>query len=304
MLGDILTLAGPNELDYYSNIRVPDIQQMQLVLDEYVQQGILTPEQATYYAQDPSEFQKLMSDPKLKDAQMAALSSLQEYGNQGGLNAQAKGRLHDIAKEESVRERGAREAIMQGAQQRGVAGSGLEFLNLIKNQQDSASRAADRGTQVAADAEVRALDALMNSGKMAGDIRSQDFNEQARKAQAIDEINRFNTQNRMNVDQYNVGTRNKGQQYNLEQRQSVSDANTNMRNKQQAHNKGLIQQNWQNRMEDARVRSGASQRDWGRTSNAIGGIGDSIANLVTAGQDYYTQNQAKKKKPASDDWSW
>lgn len=304
MLGDILTLMGPNELDYYSGFRVPDVKEMELVLDEYVQQGILTPEQATYYAQDPSEFQKLMSDPKLKDAQMAALSSLQEYGNQGGLNAQAKGRLHDIAKEESVRERGSREAIMQGAQQRGVAGSGLEFLNLIKNQQDSASRAADRGTQVAADAEARALDALMNSGRMAGDIRGQDFNEQARKAQALDEINRFNTQNRMSVDQYNVGTRNKGQQYNLEQRQNISDANTNIRNKQQQHNKGLIQQNWQNKMEDARQRSGASQRDWGRTSNAIGGIGDSIANLATAGQDYYTQNQAKKKKPASDDWSW
>jgi len=52
---------------------------------------------------------------------------------------------------------------------------------------------------VSAQAQSRALQALMQGGQLGGQIRQQDFGEQSEKAQAQDAINRFNTANRQQV---------------------------------------------------------------------------------------------------------
>lgn len=288
---DMMNLGGGNNEDFYRGIATPDIKDMQLVLTEYVQQGLMTPEEAEYYAQSPSEFAKIQADPQFKEAQMNALSGLQDYASEGGLNAQARGRLHDIAKDEGVRERGAREAIMQNANARGVGGSGLEFLSQLKNQQESAGRQSDRDTQVAADAEMRALDALVKGGSMAGDMRGQDFSEQARIAEAMDAINRFNTGNMNQNSQYNVGVRNDAQKYNLGMAQDISNNNALMKNKQQQYNKELLQQNYANKMDYAGQRSGAAQKDRDIQNNAMSGIEKGISSLAGGAYGGYMSSQ-------------
>jgi hypothetical protein len=261
IVGGILGLSSKDNADWYDGVIPPSVAQQELVLERMVQEGILTPEDAEYFAANPTAFETIATDPALQDAQMNALMGLQDVAQSGGLNAQAKARLADIAKEEGVRERGGREAIMQQAQARGQGGSGFEMLNLLKNQQESAGRASDRGTQVSADAEARALEALMNSGQMAGNMRSQEFNEKAKKAEAIDALNRFNVQNQTSTNRFNVANRNAAQESNLSNRQRISDANVGLANKQQTHNKDLLQQQFNNQLNKANAVTPWKARD-------------------------------------------
>jgi len=304
LIDPIFEMMRPDEAGYYSGITPPDVKQLELMLNEYVQQGIITPEDAQYFAANPSAFEAIATDPALKDAQMNALSSLQNIGEEGGLNAQAKARLHDIAKEENVRERGARESIMQNAQARGQGGSGLEFLSLLKNQQESAGRAADRGTQVSADAEQRALEALMNSGNLAGNIREQDFGEKSRKAQAIDALNQFNTRNKMQVNQYNVGNRNRAQESNLDARQDIANKNVANKNAQQQYNKNLLVSDYERRMGRAGTMAGAANRDFDRIKGVATGFGNAASDMISGGMDMYDAQQMAKNKKLKNNSGW
>lgn len=296
LFSSIIDLSGANAEDFYSGINPPNVKDMQVLLEQYVQQGLMTPEEAKVYLQDPSAFEQIQSDPQFKEAQMRALSGLEDYASEGGLNAQARGRLHDIQKEEGIRERGAREALTQNANQRGVGGSGLEFLSALKNQQDSAGRQSDRDTQVAADAEMRALDALVKGGDLAGNIRGQDFDEAAKKAAAMDEIKRFNTANQNEMGRYNTGARNDAQKYNLNTGQTIADANVDQRNKQQTYNKDLLQKEFENKMDYAAGRGGASERDRTRQNNSMEGIESGISSIAGGAYGAYNANEVAKAK--------
>lgn len=283
--------------DMYAGIAPPDPETMKLVLEDYVQQGILTPEDAKAVMQDPSAFESIISDPKFKEAQMKALAGLQDIAEQGGLTATDKARLNDIAKSEGVRERGAREAILQNAAERGVSGSGLELMAQLKSQQESAGRQSDRDTEVAAEAERRALEALVNSGNMAGNIRGQDFSEASRIAQAKDEINRFNTNTLNNFNLYNVGNRNEAQAKNLAAKQAIADANVGLHNTAQQYNKNLYQKDFENKMKLAGAKEGAYKTDEAQKLGSISGIESGAADIISGGYGALR----KIKKPTDED---
>ncbi|MBK7497363.1 MAG: hypothetical protein IPI28_18910 [Candidatus Omnitrophica bacterium] len=274
-------MEGGSE-QYYDSIRTPDPEAMKIKLEEYVQQGLITPEEAQVALQDPSAMEAIVSDPSLKEAQMSALGGLQDVAESGGLDANAKARMNDIAKSEGIRERGAREAILGNAAQKGTSGSGLEFLSQLKNQQEGADRVSDRDTQVAADAESRALDALINSGNLAGNIRGQDFSEASKIAQAKDAINAFNTSNRNQTNMWNVGNRNDAQRMNLNSGQSIANANVDNRNKAQIQNKALPQQTFENKLTLARAKSGANETDAERRRRGVGDIEGAMGSMVGA----------------------
>lgn len=144
-----------------------------------------------------SAFDTISTDPALRQAQLDALRGLQAEGNAGGLTVQSRAALNEANALQAQRERGSREAILQGMSQRGMGGSGTELAAALQNQQASADRSALAGTQAAADARQRALQAMSASGEMAGGIRGQDFGEAATKAQARDARNRFNASQRL-----------------------------------------------------------------------------------------------------------
>lgn len=132
-------------------------------------------------------------DPRLKRYQMGAIENLRNIYSQGGLDANAKARLDEIRRREDLQARGAREAIMQDSRSRGVGGGNV--LSQMLNAQASADRRSAADTQVSADAETRAIQALLNSANLSGDVRGQDFERMS----ALDAIKRFNTQNRANA---------------------------------------------------------------------------------------------------------
>jgi hypothetical protein len=242
--------ASKDAIRTLQQLQTPDIDDMKIKLEGLIQQGVITPEQAQAALVDGSAFEGITLDPNLKASQLSALAGLQDIGA-NGLTTGDRGDLLDIQNQENAAARGQREAILQGAQERGVGGSGLELAAQLQNAQDSATRASSRGFDVAKQAQARALEALMQSGQLAGNIRGQDMDEQSKIAAAKDQIAQFNAQNKQQVGLANVNALNNAQAQNLDEKQRVADQNVATRNQQEQYNKNLVQQDFDNRYKKA-----------------------------------------------------
>lgn len=213
-VGDTLGLGGGQEeaqLSFeelkrmYGDIELPDYDRMAQDIEARIRSGQITPEQGQTFLQEASGLSSYSADPRLKGAQLAALGELESIGKAGGLRMSDKAMLEDIAREEDVQDRGAREAIEQNAKMRGVGGSGLELASKLISQQEGAGRRAKRGFDVGKLAEERALQAIMGAGQMGGQMRGQDFAEAESKARAQDAINAFNARMRADQQESNLG---------------------------------------------------------------------------------------------------
>lgn len=282
--------SAPQIKDYFENIDTPYINDMELQLQELVQQGVLTPEDAQAALAGESKMGGITLDPKLKQAQMQALSQLQDIGDSGGMNLTDQANLRKIQSEQDASARGSREAIIQGAQQRGLGGSGLDLMSQMQNQQDSATRASQRGTDVAAMAQQRALDAIIAGGAQAGNIGAQDFNQKAQVAGAQDAISKFNAQNQQATNIFNTQSRNDAQAMNLGAKQELSNANTGLKNQQQQYNKNLIQQDYENKLKKAGGQAGIAQSNAANqqsaSQNQANANNQLIGGLIGAGSAY------------------
>jgi len=123
------------------------------------------------------------------------------------------------------------------------------------NQQNASQLAANQGLNSAAMSEQRALEAMLQGGNLAGQIRGQEFGEQAQIATAGDAIDKFNALNRIGIQERNVNRGNLAEQQNLGEKQRIADAGAHLRNQQQMYNKQLGQQEFENR---AKIAAGAS----------------------------------------------
>jgi hypothetical protein len=265
----------PSTPDYFSDLQGPSADDLRYQLEMLVEQGAINPEEAQAILLEQSKMGSITLDPRLKEQQMASLAALQELASGGGMNTADQSMLSRIANQENAQARGQREAILQNAQARGLGGSGIEMLSNMINQQESVNRKSQRDLDVAAMAQQRALEAMMQSGQLAGQMSQQDFGQQSQIAQAQDAIARFNAQNQQNQVNMNVQNRNQAQQQNLANKQQVANANVMQRNQQAAQNANIQQQIFENEL---RKRGGQA------------GIGQ--ANASAAGQNSAAQAAA------------
>lgn len=288
------TRAQKNAVGQFKNLETPEIDDMKVQLEELVSQGELTPEQAEAFLQEQSEMTNINLDPATRNAQLDALNRLQQIGTEGGLTDIDKAQLNQLTTELSTQEKGQRDALIQGAQQRGMGGSGLSLASQLLNQQGSAQRGSQQGMDIAAQAQQRALDAIMNTGQLSGQIRGQDYQQEADRARSQDIINQFNTQNRQNVLNQNTDRINQAQGQNLAQRQSIADANTATRNQQQQYNKNLYQQDFENRYKKA----GGTAQAYQNQADTLGQQGkdrrEVVGGLIETGAKAFSDKSVKE----------
>lgn len=281
-------------IDAFNAVKTPELADLQVHLDKYVQQGVLTPEQAEAELLSSNAFNSITEDPSLEGAQKQALQSLQDVGNSGGLTAIDKARMNDITNTENTEAQGRLGALKANAAERGIGGSGLELASELQNEQSAADRAANSGTQVAADAQTRALQALIAAGQQAGSIRAQDYGEAQNKATAQNAIDAFNAQTLNATNQFNVNNANNAQAQNLNLKQSIADANTGTANQEKINNananqtifndegqiaagKAGVLQNWANTAQDT-----ANKEYAGNIGLVSGLVGDAAKAGATA----------------------
>ena len=114
------------------------------------------------------------TDPRLRQAQMKALTQLQGLSDANGLDPQARAMEAQGQRDSAEFEKGQRGAILNDAQARGVGGGGAELAAQLQAQQAGANRSAIVGQQSAAAARARALQAMSEYSALAGGIRNQD----------------------------------------------------------------------------------------------------------------------------------
>ena len=233
------------------SVGVPSVEAQRIVLETPELVGELLPllEQAEELG--PSALEGIEIPDELKTAQMSALSTLQEVVDEGGLSPADRAELNKVRREVEGRGRAADARILESMAERGVLGSGLELASRqaqAQQAQQAMAEAADRQAAMAFQNKMGALDRL---GSMGTQMRGQEFGEQSNVARAKDEISRFNLANRAAAQQRNIDRQNMAQAQNLSAKQAQENLRASLANQQEMHNKGLLQQQFQNEIQRA-----------------------------------------------------
>ena len=267
-------------LEEARNIPLPVLKEYYPELYKVVAQ--MNPELETAVNLGPSEMQGIATDPALRQAQMNALSKLESIGL-GGQSAEDMARSSQIQSDVNTNLAGQMGAIQQNLASRGMSGGGMDVVQRNLAAQGGANRQAQMGLDLKAQAEKRALDAIMQSGQLGGQIQGQDFSQQAQKAQAADAISRFNAQNQQGVMSSNVAAKNAAQQSNAAMQNQVAGQNADLRNQAQLRNLGLTQQQFDNEMKKRGLVAGAQQGLADSYTNQAAGNRQLVGGLIQSG---------------------
>lgn len=194
LLGELL--AGKSEAEQQ--------RLMQQALDEFGNINLPALEKVLAEEQGASAFEGVRADPELISRQKEALGELERLYRSGGMTLADRANLADVQRETAGTERTSINRLRDELAATGRGGGGSELAMTLQ----AGSRGADRlhraGLQTAADAQKRALDAMLEGGRLAGSMRSQGFDEESRKAAARDEVARFNAAARERAGMYNA----------------------------------------------------------------------------------------------------
>lgn len=259
----------------------------------YQQVVTLVPEAEQAVTLGQTSMTGITTDPALKQAQMNALLKLQDVGATG-MSATDQARLAQIQTEQQAALRGEQGAIQQNLATRGMGGGMSEMVAKQIAAQGAANRMSQQGLDVKAQAEQRALQALMQSGQLGGQMQQQDFSQQAQVAAAKDAIAKFNAQNLQQVGSANVGARNLAQQQNAQMAQQAAQQSVAEKNKAQMYNLGLAQQNYQNQLAKATGQTQGLSNIAQTQAQQAAAQNQMIGGLLQTGAMYYGgQNKAK-----------
>lgn len=239
--------GGPEIPDIYPALRELE----NLPEYELQRQFYLDPEK---YQLDPSAMEDIAVDPRYAEAQLAALSELSRIGEEGGLTPADRAALQETAESTAATERGIRGAIEQQARARGLGGSGMELAQQLVAAQGASQEGARAGRDVAQMAQNRALAALQGAGQLGGQIRGQEYGEQADLARARDLISRFNLSNRQQLDQRQADMTQRISEMNVGGARDVGSQKAKLRSDQ------------------AQRAAEAAQRQTGRAGGFMGGL--------------------------------
>jgi hypothetical protein len=139
-----------------------------------------------------SEWENVSADPALRQAQTDALSRMEGL-SRTGFDALDRQALDQAFMQSRQEEQSQRQAALSAAARRGDVSGGNALQAALSAEQGGANRAAQFATDVGLAGRDRALNALSMYGQQAGAMRSQDFGEQAQRAQGIQGFNQWAT---------------------------------------------------------------------------------------------------------------
>jgi len=215
-------------------IDLPDTEKMKIALENPELVGLLEAEQL-----GPSALEDITTDPRLKADMMAALEGLRER-SQTGLTEQDKFAMEELMGQVGAQEKSQRGAIEQEMARRGTQDSGTALMAKLQGSTSGANAARQQAMQMAAQGQNQRMAALQGLGQQAGQMQQQDFAQQGQVASAKDAIAQANAMNRQGVAQQNLAAR-----------QNIENQRANLANQQQMYNKGLEQQQFQNKLAKA-----------------------------------------------------
>jgi len=283
-------------------IKTPTQESQFAQLQNYVRQGLITPEQYQAEVQKINSFDEININPSYRSAQEKSLAEFGNIADSGGMDAIDSSRVNSILNSLQASETSRLAGIKEDARRRGISGSGVELGASLQGDAEARNRAATAGLDTAALALQRKTDALRDQATLGSNIESQAYGQSANKASAANAMQQFNVNTKNTAAQWDAEQRAKAQQFNLAEKQRVADVNVNQGNTEELRRKGLIQTEFQNKVNKA---TGALQpAQWAASSaqnvsdsnragdNALwAGIGGAIGKAGSSFMD----DQLKKK---------
>lgn len=296
--------STPQVSNQYANIAVPTTQDLSYQIQQLVEQGVITPEDAKAALADPTTaLSTIQTDPSLETAQNSALDSLKQIGEDGGLTDSDKSNLNQIAVQEATQAKGARDAVTQNAAARGLGGSGLDLMAQLQADQSSASDKSARDLSVAGTAQQRALQALQDEGNLATTVQSNQFNQAATKAAAQDAISKFNATNQQATNLTNTQAANAAQAANLANKQNIANTNAGIQTQQNAQKGQVAQQIFNDNVTKAGGAQSAAnfnaQAQGQNSQNSANAANQTIGLGVAAANPFLTQAAKSAVGPAT-----
>jgi hypothetical protein len=172
-----------------------------LIADIVNYYGQVPPEMAEQLG--PSAMEYIKVSPTYIAAQEEGLTELGRRAAEGVTQEDIAGQRM-LDRQVAAREQAQQKALAQEYAQRGMSGSGLETAARLAGTQAAAERGLDRSLQLGQEARSRAAQALAQRTGLAGQMRGQQFGEEAQKASARDLVAQFNLQQRAGARQREI----------------------------------------------------------------------------------------------------
>ena len=231
--------------------------------DAYLRMQGFSPEQIQAIHADPqaqTELSKIHEDPTLRNYQMDALSGLGTIVDAGGAPTAQDYEAYQRARQQAGQQAAAaRGAAAHEQQARGMQGGNAALLQNLNASQNANNQGNAMAVQAASDSRERYLQALNALGSQAANVRGQDYGIKSNAANAQDSINRFNAQMRVDAQKFN---------------------------------KGLEQQNLNNRANALQMRMQAAQALAGGNANFANWDSDKAARIAAMGAKTLEQGGA------------
>lgn len=277
-------------LEEWQRLSVPEKRDLQLHLERLQSAGKLDPRLETLVEQGPAAMEQVYSDPRLKAQRMENLQAMQAVAEAGGYDPAVKADLLSALRQQEQSIKANQEALAMQAQARGMESSGARQALEAMAAQSAANRTSDLQSQLAAQAYRNRLAALSGASSEAAGISAADLSEKSARAQARDEIQRFNTQLKAQIQGKNVDRQNVAQEANLKAAQELLAANTGIQHKEEEARAQAEKDIFNMRTGRAAGISGAAgaasesyaNRAAG-TAGQIQGAGDAISKFISSG---------------------
>ena len=259
-------------------LQIPSIEKQRLVLERLESAGVLSPQLQQMIQSDETALASIVVSPEFEEAQLDSLGALQDISRGGGRTAQAERDLAEVEGDLKAKGAGVREGIIQEFEEKGQGGSTNQLLQMLLAEQGEQTERAEAGRDLSAEAEEKSLEAIIEAGRLGGDIRTQEFGEKTDIAKAEDEIERFNVGLERDITRDNINAQNQAAETNLNNQQQIMDQNVEFSNQENKHQVNLIKQHYDQELEKLRLKTGA--------------MGDKAQQIAKAGADKAQQTGA------------
>jgi hypothetical protein len=222
------------------------------------------------------------TDPRLLESQMKALAALEAQAD-SGLSAGDENALNRTSRKLAADQAANAATIEQRMARQGRAGGRLGVTMQMQAAQAAQQAAADDAANRNAMAQEGRLNARMGAGNMAGNMSAEEYRRKAQAAQAQDVINRFNTANTINRQEYNNRLANQATQANWQGRHGIADQNTQANYGYRKDKMGTQQGNAQMAYNKAADDYNRAQMKKQKKANRTGDMFSGAAQGATAG---------------------
>lgn len=255
--------AGGNlsqALEDVGGVATPSAAQLTLPqLQQYVQAGILTPEQAQAYLVNTNALQGVTAQNAGLDTELSTIGQLQDMINSGGLDAEEQASLQQVLNTMNTTESGANQAVVRQNAAQGISNSGLTEAAELANNQGEAQNANTQALGAAANAEAAKEAELASAGSLGAGVQGQEYTAAENTANAANAIAQFNANQNQAVGNLNTTEANAAQAANLATAQQVSNANTQTQQMQEESVPAAQQQAYEDALNKATAEAGVGE---------------------------------------------